>query len=177
MDEDRSDEATALADRGGAARRGLLERTASEVLGWALVVVGVPLMPLPGPGSIVILAGVALLARNHAWARRALGPLQRSAIAAAKYGVATWPRIALSVAGGAWIAALGVVWIISPTIPEFSVLGLDLGPQLPAAGVATGVGILTSAVAAWALLAYSVIRWHGAEREEAAAEAAAPVAA
>ncbi len=140
-------------------------RTGSEILGWTLVVVGIPLIPLPGPGTLVLVAGVALLAPHYSWAQRALDPLQRQAVRAARYGVATWPRISISVLGGAWLFALGIVWWSSPTIPEFDVWVLHFGPHLPGAGWPTGLGLIASAVAAWSLLAYSVRRWRRADQE------------
>lgn len=143
----------------GTAMRSWFQRTGVEILGWTLVVVGIPLMPLPGPGTIVLVTGVALLARRYVWAQRILGPLEAKAIEAAKFGVATWPRIFISFLGGVWLFALGIVWWISPEIPEFSVLGVGFGPQLPAHGWATALGLWASAVAAWGLLAYSVVRW------------------
>lgn len=139
--------------------RGVLERVVTETLGWVLVVVGIILWPLPGPGLLIILAGITVLSRQHAWARRALGPVQERAVEAARFGVATWPRIILSALGGVWLFALGVVWWMSPTIPEFEVLGVGFGPRLPAAGWATGLGLMASAVVAWGLLVYSVRRW------------------
>ncbi len=42
-----------------------------EVLGWILIPVGIALMPLPGPGLLVVAAGVALLSRRYVWAQRA----------------------------------------------------------------------------------------------------------
>jgi hypothetical protein len=139
-------------------------RTGSEILGWILIPLGVVLMPLPGPGLLIVVSGVALLSRNYVWAQRLLDPLERRAIEAAKYGVATWPRIIVSFLGGLWLVALGVVWWISPEIPEFSVLSVGFGPQLPAHGWATAIGLWASALAAWGLLAYSVVRWHEPRR-------------
>lgn len=42
------------------------------VVGTMVIAVGVVLLPLPGPGWLVILAGLALLALEFAWARRLL---------------------------------------------------------------------------------------------------------
>jgi hypothetical protein len=152
-------------------------RTGSEILGWTLVVIGIPLMPLPGPGTIVLVAGVALLAPHYAWARRILDPLRRRAVEAARYGVATIPRITISALGGLWLFVLGVVWWISPTIPEFTIVGLDFGPRLPASGWGTGLGLMASAVAAWILLAYSIRRWRNADNEHMPKRGTGPRAA
>jgi len=40
------------------------------VAGGALIVVGAVLIPLPGPGTPLILAGIAVLATEFEWARR-----------------------------------------------------------------------------------------------------------
>lgn len=148
-------------DMAAAGARRWFSRTGSLTLGWLLVVVGIPLMPLPGPGTIVLVAGVAILSRHYTWAARVLDPLEAKAVEAARYGVATWPRIGFSFLGGVWLMALAVVWTIDPRIPRFEVLGVGLGPHLPAGGWGTGLGLAVSAIAAWALLAYSVKRWRG----------------
>lgn len=134
-------------------------RTGAEALGWVLIPVGIVLMPAPGPGTLVLVAGVALLARRYTWAQRVLEPLQRRAVEAAKYGVASVFRIALSLVGVAWLVTLGFIWWISPDIPEFTVLGVGFGPSLPAAGWVSAVGLWVSALAALVLLIYSIIRW------------------
>jgi len=143
----------------GARIKGWFRRTGSEILGWIIVLTGLVLMPLPGPGMIIAVSGLAILSRHYVWARNLLGPLEHKATEAAKFGVATWPRIFVSFLGGVWLAALGVIWWIGPDIPEFTVLGVGFGPELPARGWATAVGLWASAVAAWGLLAYSVVRW------------------
>ncbi len=139
--------------------RSFFRRTGVEIAGWTLVAIGIPLMPLPGPGTIVLVAGVALLSRRYVWAQKLLDPLERRAVEAAKFGVATIPRITMSAIGGLWLFALGVVWWKGPNIPEFTLIGLDFGPELPGAGLATALGLWASALATWVLLAYSVKRW------------------
>lgn len=143
----------------GARIAGWFRRTGSEVLGWVLVPVGIVMMPAPGPGTLVLVAGIALLSRHYVWAQKILDPLERKAIEAAKFGVATWPRIGFSVLGVVWLVALGVIWWIEPEIPEFEVLGVGFGPELPAAGWLTALGLWVSAVAALGLLVYSIVKW------------------
>ena len=45
-------------------------RLATFTVGWIVIVVGIILLPLPGPGTLIILGGVSLLAREFRWARR-----------------------------------------------------------------------------------------------------------
>jgi uncharacterized protein (TIGR02611 family) len=56
---------------------GGLGRAARLAGGWALLVVGGALLVLPGPGIPLVLGGLALLAREQRWARRALAVLRR----------------------------------------------------------------------------------------------------
>jgi hypothetical protein len=46
-------------------------------LGFALLAVGGALLVLPGPGIPLVLGGLAILARDRPWARRALAGLRR----------------------------------------------------------------------------------------------------
>jgi uncharacterized protein (TIGR02611 family) len=54
--------------RGGA----MTYRIAITLLGLAIIVVGVILLPLPGPGWLIIFGGLALLASEYEWAARLL---------------------------------------------------------------------------------------------------------
>lgn len=47
-------------------------RIAVSVAGFALVAVGLVMLVTPGPGLIVIVAGLAVLGTEYTWARRAL---------------------------------------------------------------------------------------------------------
>lgn len=134
-------------------------RTSSEVLGWVLVVVGLALLVLPGPGMLALVAGIALLAPHYSWARRLFDPLHDRAVEAAKEGVSTKGRVLVGVAGVLWLTGLGVVWLISPRIPVFVWWGWQVGPRLPGGGAA-GIGLIASGIAGGALLAYSVKRWY-----------------
>lgn len=131
-------------------------RTGSEALGWILLLIGIPMLPLPGPGTVVLVTGVALLARHYSWARSILEPLRERAIQGAKYGVATRKRIVVSALGGLWIFVLGIVWIVSPKIPEWSIGSFEYGPHLPGGGWFVGVIVTGLGVAALYFLSKSV---------------------
>ena len=55
----------------------LLKKLGVSILGPAVILVGVALLVLPGPGLLVIAAGVAILATEYTWARRLLEPVKR----------------------------------------------------------------------------------------------------
>jgi len=57
----------------GAKRIGVL------VVGLALLVVGIVMLVLPGPGVLVTMAGLALLATEYEWARRLLARVRQRA--------------------------------------------------------------------------------------------------
>jgi uncharacterized protein (TIGR02611 family) len=48
------------------------KKTAVTITGGLLVLVGVALLVLPGPGLVVIAAGLAVLASEYVWAKRLL---------------------------------------------------------------------------------------------------------
>jgi len=48
------------------------KRIAVSVIGIVLLLVGLVMMVLPGPGILVIIAGLAVLATEYVWAQRAL---------------------------------------------------------------------------------------------------------
>ena len=54
-------------------------RLSVAALGFAVLVVGVVMLVTPGPGLLVIIAGLAILAHEFAWAARALDKAKRRA--------------------------------------------------------------------------------------------------
>ncbi len=132
--------------------RNSLRRFASTVLGFVLLVAGVAALILPGPGLLLVLAGLVLLSHQFEWAQRRVAPVRERAFDVAEAGVATYPRIVLSALGALALLAVGVVWTLDPTIPEIG----PLGPDLPLGGWATGGSIALSGVVALGLLLYSI---------------------
>jgi uncharacterized protein (TIGR02611 family) len=56
--------------------RPLIRRAAVTVAGSAVLLAGVALLVLPGPGILVIIAGLAILATEYDWANKPLAALR-----------------------------------------------------------------------------------------------------
>jgi uncharacterized protein (TIGR02611 family) len=62
------------------------KRIAVSVVGGALVIVGLVMLVLPGPGFLVVALGFAVLATEYVWASRALDAGKRGAKKAVDLG-------------------------------------------------------------------------------------------
>jgi hypothetical protein len=132
--------------------RAAVRRLVLEVLGWALVAGGIAAIVLPGPGLLMLFAGLALLSQQYVWAERRVEPVKKRAVQAAADGVQTWPRILLSTLGALWLIGLGVVWGVRPDAPGW--WPLDDRWWLWG-GWGTGVTLIVSGLAAGALIVYA----------------------
>lgn len=121
-----------------------MTRVGAGVVGGLLVLAGVALLVLPGPGLLLVLAGVLVLAQAFPAARRYVDPLRRRAFEAAGQSVATRARLVLSALTG---VVLIVVGVLAGTVPRF-----------PFGGWATGSSLIVSGLALLVLLAYSYAR-------------------
>lgn len=65
---------------------------AVAVVGGTVLLTGVAMLVLPGPGILAILAGLALLATEFAWARRWLERARAAGQAGVDKGRAVWGR-------------------------------------------------------------------------------------
>lgn len=148
-----------------------MRRVARIVAGWLLLLLGVAALALPGPGLLLLLAGLVVLSQEYDWAERRVEPVKRAAFAAAAAGVATVPRILASAAAAFGLAGIGVLWGLDPRIPEFWVLG----PHLPFGGWSTGVSLILSSVIALGLLVWSIYRFRDQSPQVAREEATAGV--
>lgn len=137
----------------GATRRVLL-----ETLGWLLVGAGVAALVLPGPGLLLLFAGLAILAEQYDWAARRVEPVRAAALRSATDGVRTVPRRIASLVGVAALAAVGVVWGTRPDVPSW--WPADERLWLPGGWTAGGT-MLFSAALALGLLVYSWRRLRG----------------
>ncbi len=109
-----------------------------------MLLVGVALLVLPGPGLLLVLAGLVILASEFPSVERYIDPVQDRAMKAAEDSVSSPLRIAGSVLTGLALLAAGVVW--------------GLAPGLPLGGWATGSSLILSGVVLLALLVHSYRR-------------------
>lgn len=89
-------------------RRNVIARLARAGVGFALVLVGIVLLPLPGPGWLLIILGLSLL--PYSWAERTVRLIRRKIPGVPEDGVIpvhTWIIIVVLVAGA---VAVSLVW-------------------------------------------------------------------
>lgn len=136
------------------------KRLVLEIVGWTLLVGGLALLVLPGPGLLAVFAGLVVLSQQYEWAERRLEPVERMAKRAAAEGVETWPRVVMSALGGSLIVATGVVWMTEPPAPD--VWPFPESWWLPG-GVVGGGTLVASGLIALGLLGYSFVKYrlHG----------------
>lgn len=129
-----------------------IKRVVLEGLGWLLVAVGIAALILPGPGLLMIFAGLALLATQYEWAERRLEPVRKAALATATDSVKTLPRTIFSSLCGLAIIAVGIVWGIRPNTPTWWPLA---DKWWLAGGWGTGGTLIASGLLALGMIAYS----------------------
>ncbi len=91
-----------------AARASIHVRLARMTAGSLLLAAGVFMLVLPGPGWLAIAGGLAILAKDVAWAERALERV-RKRLPADEDGSVSTPVIVLSVMVGV-LAVAGSIW-------------------------------------------------------------------
>lgn len=144
-----------------------LRRIALETLGWILVLAGVAALVLPGPGLLLLFAGLVVLSEQYDWAERRVEPIKVLAFRSAAESVQTWPRILASCAAAVALAAVGVLWGVGPDVPSWWPIADRW--WLPG-GWATGVTLIVSGVVALATIVWSYRRFHGVPGAEDEAE-------
>jgi Putative transmembrane protein (PGPGW) len=131
---------------------GIGKRVACAVAGGVLVIVGIVLLVLPGPGLLLVLGGLLVLAHGFPAVERYVDPVQERAMKAAEESVSSPLRIVFSVGTGLVLIAAGVVWGLRPTLP--------LG------GWATGASLILSGIILLVLLVVSHRRVKQGRRTE-----------
>ena len=88
----------------------LLWRIAVTVAGLVVIAVGLVLIPLPGPGWLIVFMGLGIWATEYAWARRLLCTV-RSVVGRWWDWIAArprWAQIAVGALGLAFTAAVSI---------------------------------------------------------------------
>jgi uncharacterized protein (TIGR02611 family) len=133
------------------------KRLLFETLGWVLVVAGLVALVLPGPGLLLLFAGLAVLSQQYDWAERRMHPVREAALRTAADGVASWPRILMSTSAALGLVAVGVVWGIRPDAPGWWPLH---DAWWLVGGWTTGATLMLSGVLALSLLGWSYRHHH-----------------
>lgn len=128
-----------------------MKRLIIAVLGGSLLVVGVALLVLPGPGLLLVLAGLLTLASEFPALERYVDPVRTRAMQAAEESVSSPLRIAGSVVAGLLLIGAGVVWGIEQSLP--------LG------GWSTGTSLIVSGLILLGLLVWSYRRVQAQRRK------------
>lgn len=139
-------------DRPERGQPNLAARIGLGVGGGILVLVGLALLVLPGPGLLLVLAGLVLLARALPAVARFEEPVRIKAMEGVEASVASPLRIAGSALAGVALLAAGLI------------LGLNPWSWLPFAGWSTGGSIMLSGVILLGLLVWSYRRVRGGDR-------------
>ncbi|MFA1537931.1 PGPGW domain-containing protein [Actinomadura monticuli] len=120
------------------------KRGAVLVGGGAVLVTGIALLVLPGPGLLLVLAGLLILAREFPAVDRYVEPVRERAIQAAEESVTSWWRLTGSILTGLALIGAGVAW--------------GLVEVLPFSGWSTGSGLILSGFILFGLLYWSYLR-------------------
>jgi hypothetical protein len=118
-----------------------VKRVTIAIVGGVVVLIGIALLVLPGPGLLLVLAGLLILASEFPALERYVDPVQERAMKAAEDSVSTPLRIAWSVCVGLGLIGAGIAW--------------GLIPWLPFHGWSTGSSLILSGLILFALLIWS----------------------
>lgn len=118
-----------------------VKRVTIAIVGGIVVLIGIALLVLPGPGLLVVLAGLLILASEFPALERYVDPVRDRAMKAAEDSVSTPLRLAWSVVAGLGLIGAGIAW--------------GLIPWLPFHGWSAGSSLILSGLILFALLIWS----------------------
>jgi len=127
----------------------LIRRFAVTIAGVLLLAVGVAMMILPGPGILLIVAGLAVLATEYVWARTLLVRAKKQAQKVQEAAVASKGRTAGSMVFALGLAGLGLWMLLAEDVawPVFDDLIAKVwSPVTGSILIVTGLILLTTTV-------------------------------
>jgi Putative transmembrane protein (PGPGW) len=89
-----------------------MKRFATAIIGGSLTLIGIVLLVLPGPGFVLIAAGLAVLAREFTWAARPLDYAKKRAHEGMDIVARSWFFAVADALAGLVLIAAGIVDII-----------------------------------------------------------------
>jgi uncharacterized protein (TIGR02611 family) len=116
-----------------------VRRVAVAVLGGTLTLAGIALLVLPGPGFVLVAAGLAILATKFTWAARPLAYAKDKAQVGMDEVARSKRRTALAVGGALVLLVAGALEIAGVDLPLVNVLTAALL-------ILSGVGLLGTIV-------------------------------
>jgi uncharacterized protein (TIGR02611 family) len=104
------------AEPGGSRLGRLARRIGVTIAGIAVIAIGIVLLPLPGPGWLIIFAGLGILGTEYTWARRLLAAVRRQVRRWTAWlaGKPLWVRVLVGLLSLAVIAAIVVGTLYLP---------------------------------------------------------------
>jgi hypothetical protein len=90
----------------------VVRRSIVTIVGLLIVLGGIALMVLPGPGILLVVVGLAVLATEYAWARDLLGTAKEKAVKAQEEAVASPWRTGATVLFAVGMIAVGVAMLL-----------------------------------------------------------------
>ncbi len=121
-----------------------MKRLAVAVIGCVLLLVGVALLVLPGPGFVLIAGALALLATQFEWAKRPLDYAKDKASVGIEEVATSKFRASLAVVCSLGMVAIGVVELAGVRLPHLNAL--------------TAVMLILSGLFLVGTLVYAVVR-------------------
>jgi len=121
-----------------------VKRVTIAIVGGLVVLIGIALLVLPGPGLLLVLAGLLILASEFPALERYVDPVRDRAMKAAEDSVSSPLNIAGSVCAGLGLIGAGIAW--------------GLLSWLPWSGWSTGSSLILSGLILFALLIWSYRR-------------------
>ncbi len=118
-----------------------VKRVTIAIGGGLVVLIGIALLVLPGPGLLLVLAGLLILASEFPALERFVDPVRDRAMKAAEDSVSSPLRIAGSVCAGLGLIGAGIAW--------------GLLTWLPFHGWSAGSSLILSGLILFALLIWS----------------------
>ena len=122
--------------------RSKLKRGAVTLSGFAVTILGIALLVLPGPGFVVVAAGLAILATEYAWAQRLLVRAREQADSASRASVDNRLKLTGTVLFGLGMVVAGLVVVF---------VEIDL----PFVTTTTGIFVAVSGLILLGLTAYT----------------------